>query len=88
MAEQTEVQVSETEFKTVDAIQSKSFEDEQRERFQNQCKGWAASCEVEIDRIEKENGVRIGNSILNEAFAKAEITKALKAIQTKYLSLC
>lgn len=65
-----------------------TFESQEAERVQARLKMLAASCEVEIDRIRKENGVRIGNSVINEAFAMDEITKALEKIQTKYLSLC
>lgn len=85
---QLEPEVSGVDFTPEDNLQSKSFADEQAEEFKRKCKMWAASCEVEIDRIERENGVRIGNSILAESYAKSEIISALKKVQEKYLSLC
>jgi hypothetical protein len=80
------IKVEETEFKPQSSTVSKSFADEERDLFIAKLQGYAASCEVEINRIAAEGGVRIGNSILAERYAIDEVSKALKKIQDKYLS--
>lgn len=78
-------EIQDTEFKP-EKETVVNAETEERERFIEKMKQYAASVDVEINRIASENGVRLGNSIFAEKYAIDEITKTLQKIQSKYLS--
>lgn len=87
MSKQTKMQteIQDTEFKP-EAKAEKTFADEEAERFREKMKQYAASVDLEINRIASEQGVRLGNSIFAEKYAIDEITKALQKIHSKYLT--
>ncbi len=78
-------EIQDTEFKP-QVKAERTFEDEERERFVEKMKQYAASIDVEINRIAAEGGIRLGNSIIAEKYAIDEVTKTLQKIQSKYLS--
>lgn len=69
-------------------VYGKSAEEEAVERFKETLKQYAAGCEAEIDRIKRENAVKVGNTTIPEQFAQVAIIETLEKIRDKYLKLC
>jgi hypothetical protein len=55
--------------------------------YEKKARMFHASCAREIDRISHENGVRIGDTILNEAKAVELVGNALEELRQYYESM-
>jgi hypothetical protein len=81
----TAPKISVTEFTPEAHTTIPTREQELIEQQRKKVKGFIASVDRELDRLSVENGVRIGDTVLNEIHAVELFTETLKALREVYV---